>query len=62
VAATVPVENAGDVNPLMESAKLIGSTQDDEAEEKKTSPAEPDVGSFERFMMSFGSPHRWAGR
>jgi hypothetical protein len=80
VAATVPVENAGDMNPLLESAKEIGLT---DAEQKylenqnqgrqhipdnkpfdPENPPIPDNGnaSFERFMASFGSPKRWAGR
>lgn len=63
IAATVPVEKAGDVNPLLESAKKIGVKDDDENETvADRSPKENSNGSFERFMTSFGSPARWAGR
>ena len=78
VAATVPVEKAGDMNPLLESAKEIGLSDADiehrdNNRQKQTVPAAPfdpehppipDNGnaSFERFMGSFGSPKRWAGR
>jgi hypothetical protein len=77
VAATVPVEKAGDMNPLLESAKEIGLTEAEQKYLDDTSqpipdnkpfdpenPPIPDNGnaSFERFMGSFGSPKRWAGR
>lgn len=65
VAATVPVEAAGDVNPLIEAAQNIGV--DARSDEEKTAaaqqnPNEPTTGSYERFMSTFGSPARWAGR
>jgi hypothetical protein len=76
VAATVPVEKAGDMNPLLESAKEIGLTdvEQNRVEQQTQIPAIetfdpehppiPDNGnaSFERFMGTFGSPGRWAGR
>lgn len=64
MAATVPVESAGDVNPLLELAQQIGDETPDSDEEKPqpTPPGENNVGSFERFMATFGSPARWAGR
>lgn len=75
VAATVPVEKAGDMNPLLESAKDIGlsDSERNHLEQQAAIPIEafdpehppiPDNGnaSFERFMGSFGSPGRWAGR
>lgn len=60
VAATVPVEKAGDVNELLENAKKIGEP-DDERESQQQGPKEPEIGSFERFMSVFGNPARWAG-
>lgn len=65
VAATVPVEKAGDVNPLLEAAKGIGeppADEDDETTADKPGLNEPVVGSYERFMATFGTPQRWAGR
>lgn len=67
---------AGDVNELLEHAKQIGEEQPtDEQQPTKTAPPKsapfdpenppiPDNGnaSFERFMGSFGTPTRWAGR
>jgi hypothetical protein len=61
IAATVPVEKAGDVSPLLEAAKQIGEKDDDKTAADNT-PGENGVGSYERFMSSFGSPARWAGR
>lgn len=70
IAATVPVESAGAVNPLLDAAKSIGDPPEQEATTPAKSgpfdpeaPSEVDNGdaSFERFMMSFGSPRRWAG-
>ncbi len=62
VAATVPVEKEGDVNPLLEQAQTIGLDPSDEKKETTPAKAEPKVGSFERFMSTFGNPGRWAGR
>lgn len=65
MAATVPVEKAGDVNPLLEQAQQVGvdeaSDQDVTARGRDT-VNDPPVGSYERFMSSFGNPARWAGR
>ena len=71
-AASVPVEKAGDVNPLLEAAKEIGvdgevSPGSTVVADKPFDPEDPpipdnNVGSFERFLGSFGSPQRWAGR
>jgi len=60
----VPVE--GSTNPLMESAAAIGEPAADHGGEGGSSPQptpsnEPAVGSFERFMGTFGNPKRWAG-
>lgn len=67
VAATVPVEQAGDVNPLLEAAKTIGDPPTEDQEDmpdtdKRPAVNEPVVGSYERFMSTFGTPQRWAGR
>lgn len=62
VAATVPVEKAGDVNPLLEQAQQVGITADNKQAESDNKPGEPTVGSYERFMATFGNPRRWAGR
>lgn len=65
VAATVPVEKAGDVNPLLEAAQQIGmdARSDEEREAaRKEIVNEPKVGSYESFMSTFGNPQRWAGR
>lgn len=63
-AATVPVENAGQANPLLERALAIGQPEEStqSAEHSAAVPAEPAQGSFERFMATFGNPKRWAGR
>lgn len=65
VAATVPMEKAGDVNPLLEAANQIGLDHQQSDEEKAaaqdTAKGEPTTGSYERFMMTFGSPKKWAG-
>lgn len=73
IAASVPVEKAGDVNPLMEAAKEIGTdsagvtAQSTVAAGVPFDPENPpipdnNIGSFERFLGSFGNPQRWAGR
>jgi hypothetical protein len=68
VAATVPVESAGDVNPLIDLAQKIGEDNPDSdddstmAASERVSQDENGVGSFERFMSTFGAPSRWAGR
>jgi hypothetical protein len=69
VAATVPVETKGDVSPLMDAALLIGvndtavvDSEDIPTQTQKVRVAEPNVGSYEAFMTSFGAPTRWAGR
>jgi len=59
------VERPGDENPLMAEAMRIGQPQDETAQSDQpaTRPVnEPNVGSFESFMSSFGAPGRWAGR
>lgn len=75
----MPVEKAGDISPLLESARLIG-VADDQPEEQRRTPGgytpkpdsdrpagyeelqiDPNSGTFERFLGSFGAPHRWAG-
>jgi hypothetical protein len=61
VAATVPVENAGDTNELLEQAKQIGQPAEDTDEQHPTAAENP-PGSFERFMGSMANPRRWAGR
>jgi hypothetical protein len=73
IAATVPVEKAGDVNPLLDAAKSIGDPVEENSStataKKNTEPFDPEAppevdngdASFERFMTSFGSPKRWAG-
>lgn len=65
MAATVPTEEK--INPLLDQALAIGEPAADTDQEP--APAEPELGqasndngSFERFMGSFGSPARWAGR
>lgn len=62
-AATVQVEKEGDKNPLLESALKIGEDETDS--DDNDAPAkplnDPDVGSYERFMSTFGSSARWAG-
>jgi hypothetical protein len=51
IAATVPLEKAGDTNPLLESARNMFK----DSEESKPPPkAEPQVGSFESFVSMFG--------
>lgn len=70
VAATVPVETKGDVSPLMEFASSIGEmpedTKNDEqpisTDKQQTAVVDPNPGTYEAFMSSFGSPARWAGR
>lgn len=64
VAATVPMDKAGDVNPLLEAANQIGvdaSTDEEKEAAQATATGEPTTGSYERFMMTFGSPKKWAG-
>lgn len=52
-------------NPLLDEAQRIGELPDESTDEQ-TRPepvrSEPNVGSYEGFMSSFGSPQRWAGR
>ncbi len=64
VAASVPVEKAGDVNPLLEAASKVGmdDSSDEEKQADKSPSNEPAVGSYERFLSTFGNPARWAGR
>lgn len=66
VAATVPVEEKGADNPLLDEAQRIGEESDvDErqrSDDRSTSVIDPRTGSFESFMGSFGTPQRWAGR
>ena len=58
----------GHGNPLLDQALAIG--EDDSDDERLTAddaqtPAPvvtPKTGSFERFMSTFGTPARWAGR
>ncbi len=59
----MPLENPSN-NPLMDSALAIGQPADtDRAPAAKPAKAtEPQEGSYERFMSSFGNPSRWAGR
>lgn len=55
VAATVPVEKAGDTSPLLEAAQGIGVAPDKSTEDRPAGGAsEPAVGSYESFMSSFG--------
>lgn len=62
MAATVPTENQE--NPLLDQAAAIGQPPSGEEKAASAQPpaTEPKVGSYERFMSSFGSPSRWAGR
>lgn len=63
MAATVPIEKAGDVNELLESAKKIGEPPSDEEKEAAKQPVnEPAIGSFEKFMATIGNPSKWSGR
>jgi hypothetical protein len=56
-------------NALLDEAYQIGQPVEP-TEDATTTPgapgpaavAEPNPGSFERFMTSFGAPSRWAGR
>jgi len=61
VAATVPVESAGSGSPLLQQAQRIGLPDEEPEQQKKASVIDPQRGSFEAFMGSFGSPRRWAG-
>lgn len=55
MAATVPVENAGDASPLMEAAQGIGGPPDKSTQDKPVAAtAEPKTGSYEAFMSTFG--------
>lgn len=56
----MPVEKKGDPNLLLQQAQQIGEQN---LGDNRTAPStsEPEDGSFERFMASFGSPQRWAG-
>jgi hypothetical protein len=63
IAATVPIEKEGDVNHLLEAAKSVGDPPGKEEQEAKPQELnENGIGSYERFMTSFGAPARWAGR
>lgn len=51
-------------NPLLEQAASIGQPAEPEerVEQPATAgPSEPNNGTYERFMLTFGSPARWAG-
>ncbi len=50
-------------NPLIEEAQRIGTTGSDaDREEPATkATAEPNTGSYERFLLTFGNRARWAG-
>ncbi len=58
------MEKAGDVNPLLEMANKIGVDPSDEEKEAEAAKSNggPAVGSYERFLHTFGNPSRWAGR
>ncbi len=62
----MPVEKAGDVNPLLEAARNLGDDNDDSdentTESDRRGEADNGIGSYERFMTTFGNPSRWAGR
>lgn len=58
IAATVEFEGE---NLLLAEAMNIGNPVADEGTEKRTAASEPNEGSFENFMQTFGSPSRWAG-
>lgn len=78
MAATVPVEQEGQTSPLLEQALAIGDLPDgreqpqtksgvrietdEKGRQREVAVIDPVGGSMERFMMSFGSPQRWAGR
>lgn len=60
VAATV---NGEGENQLLTEALNIGvKTSVKEETPTAQKRPEPNEGSYERFMTSFGSPQRWAGR
>ncbi len=62
VAATVPVEKAGDESPLLESARRIGLPADAAPADENTSASAADrsrPGDYERFLASFGNPTKW---
>ncbi len=62
VAATV---NGEGENQLLTEALNIGVKNSTKKDDDSTTPQkrpEPNVGTYERFMSSFGSPQRWAGR
>lgn len=70
IAASVPVEKAGDVSPLMDAAEQIGvdaqmEKKSDANSMQEFDPENPPMprnqNSFEGFMGTFGSPSRWAG-
>lgn len=59
------MEKAGDVNPLLEAANKIGDENqqsDEQTAQQQPGVVDPQPGTYERFMSSFGSPQRWAGR
>lgn len=69
----MPVENEGDVSPLLEYANSLdqpASKTKEIAEKPSERPFDPENppladngnASFERFMGSFGAPARWSGR
>lgn len=59
----MPVETEGEASPLVAEAMAIGLAADESTTTSVTEPAAagPNVGSYEAFMSSFGSPQRWAG-
>lgn len=61
IAATVPVEKAGDTSELLEQASLIAFDKTEAAELKRLAnappdikPKEPRIGSYERLMSGLG--------
>lgn len=55
VAATVPVEKAGETSPLLEAAREIGVGPDKSTKDRPVAgTAEPATGSYESFMSTFG--------
>ncbi len=69
IAASVPVEKAGDVSPLMDAAMQIGLDGEQQTQsnndvidfDPENPPMPAKENSLEAFMGSFGAPHRWAG-
>lgn len=64
----MPVEEKGASNPLLDEALNIGEqsavdTQPQNTNGDRPAPVlDPNPGTFEAFMGSFGTPQRWAGR